>query len=61
MLKVPGSDKSQGAIDPKARPPVIARLLRDGIDRAAKSYVLFGDRNYGRDLAELLRRGLAPG
>jgi AcrR family transcriptional regulator len=52
--------QKQGAIDPKARPAMIARLLRDGIDRAAKSYILFGDRNYGRDLAELLRRGLSP-
>jgi AcrR family transcriptional regulator len=52
--------QSQGAIDPKARPAVVARVLRDALDRAAKSYVLFGDRNYGRDLAEMIRRGLAP-
>src|SRR5207249_3608737 len=53
--------QKQGAVDPKARPAVIARVLRDGVDRAAKSYILFGDRSYGRDLAELLRRGLATG
>jgi AcrR family transcriptional regulator len=52
--------QTQGSIDPRARPVVIARVLRDGIDRAAKAYVLFGDRNYGRDLAEVVRRGLAP-
>jgi AcrR family transcriptional regulator len=48
-----------GALDPRIRPVVTARVLRDALDRAAKAYVLFGDRNYGRDLAELLRRGLA--
>jgi AcrR family transcriptional regulator len=52
--------QKQGAIDGKARPAVTARLLRDGIDRAAKAYVLFGDRNYGRDLVEVIRHGLAP-
>ena len=51
--------QKQGAIDPKARPAVMSRVLRDGVDHAAKSYIVFGDRNYGRDLAELLRRGLA--
>ena len=50
----------QGAIDAKIRPAVSARVLRDALDRAAKAYLLFGDRNYGRDLVELLRRGLAP-
>ena len=50
----------QGAVDPRIRPAVSARVLRDGFDRAAKAYILFGDRNYGRDLAEVLRRGLAP-
>jgi hypothetical protein len=38
---------------------VMARVMRDSLDRAAKAYILFGDRNYGRDLAEILRRGLA--
>lgn len=52
--------QNQGAIDAKARPAVTARVLRDALDRAAKSYVLSGDRNYGRDLAEVMRRGLAP-
>jgi AcrR family transcriptional regulator len=52
--------QAQGALDPKIRPQVTARVLRDALDRAAKAYILFGDRNYGRDLAELLRRGLAP-
>ena len=47
-----------GAIDPRIRPAVTARVMRDALDRAAKAYILFGDRNYGRDLAELLRRGL---
>jgi AcrR family transcriptional regulator len=51
--------QQQGAIDAKARPQVVARVLRDALDRAAKSYVLFGDRSYGRDLCELIRRGLA--
>jgi AcrR family transcriptional regulator len=51
--------QSNGAIHAKARPPVVARVLRDGLDRAAKSYVLFGDRQYGRDLAVLISRGLA--
>ena len=49
-----------GAIDARIRPAVSARVLRDGLDRAAKAYIVFGDRNYGRDLAEMLRRGLAP-
>lgn len=52
--------QAQGAIDPKARPAVVARVLRDALDRAAKSYIVFGDRNYSRDLAEMIRRGLAP-
>jgi AcrR family transcriptional regulator len=51
--------QEQGAIDARIRPAVTARVLRDALDRATKSYVLFGDRNYGRDMAELLRRGLA--
>jgi AcrR family transcriptional regulator len=49
----------QGAIDPRVRPAVTARVLRDALDRAAKSYVVFGDRNYGRDMAEMFRRGLS--
>lgn len=53
--------QGQGAIDPRIRPAVTARVMRDGLDRASKAFILFGDRNYGRDLAELLRRGLAPG
>src|SRR3954447_25208853 len=52
--------QADGAIDPRVRPAVSARVLRDALDRAAKAYILFGDRNYGRDLAEMLRRGLAP-
>lgn len=52
--------QAAGAIDPKVRPAVTARVLRDALDRAAKAYILFGDRNYGRDLLELLRRGLTP-
>lgn len=52
--------QAQGAIDARLRPAVTARVVRDALDRAAKAYILFGDRNYGRDLAELLRRGLAP-
>ena len=51
--------QQQGAVDPKIRPAVSARVLRDALDRAAKAYLLFGDRNYGRDLADVLRRGLA--
>jgi AcrR family transcriptional regulator len=51
--------QQQGAVDAKIRPPSTARVLRDALDRASRSYVLFGDRNYGRDLAELVRRGLA--
>jgi AcrR family transcriptional regulator len=53
--------QKQGAIDPRMRPAVTARVLRDTLDRAAKAFILFGDRNYGRDVAELLRRGLANG
>jgi AcrR family transcriptional regulator len=53
--------QAEGAVDARVRPPIIARVLRDSLDRAAKAFILFGDRNYGRDLAELLRRGLAPG
>src|SRR6267143_1158257 len=37
--------QAQGAIDPRVRPAVTARVLRDALDRAAKSYVVFGDRN----------------
>jgi AcrR family transcriptional regulator len=51
--------QKQGAIDPRMRPAVTARVLRDTLDRAAKAFIVFGDRNYGRDVAELLRRGLA--
>jgi AcrR family transcriptional regulator len=50
----------QGAVDGRMKPAVTARVLRDALDRAAKAYLLFGDRNYGRDLAEMIRRGLAP-
>lgn len=53
--------QEQGAIDARIRPAVTARVMRDSLDRAAKAFILFGDRNYGRDLAELLRRGLAAG
>lgn len=53
--------QQQGVIDSRIRPAVTARVLRDALDRAAKAFIMFGDRNYGRDLAELLRRGLAPG
>ena len=53
--------QQQGAIDPRVRPAVTARVLRDSLDRAAKAFILFGDRNYGRDLAEMLRRGLSTG
>jgi AcrR family transcriptional regulator len=49
----------QGAIDMRVRPPVTARVLRDALDRATRAFILFGDRNYGRELAEVLRRGLA--
>src|SRR3954466_1506512 len=52
--------QQQGGIDERVRPQVTARVLRDGLDRASKAYIVFGDRNYGRDLAELLRRGLGP-
>ena len=51
--------QTHGAIDGRTRPAVTARLLRDALERAARAYILFGDRNYGRELAELLRRGLA--
>jgi AcrR family transcriptional regulator len=51
--------QANGAVDPRARPAVTARVMRDALDRAAKAYILFGDRNYARDLAEMLRRGLA--
>jgi AcrR family transcriptional regulator len=53
--------QEQGAIDARIRPVVTARVLRDSLDRAAKAFILFGDRNYGRDLAEMLRRGLSAG
>jgi AcrR family transcriptional regulator len=53
--------QEQGAIDQRVRPAVTARVLRDSLDRAAKAFILFGDRNYGRDLAEMLRRGLVAG
>src|SRR3954447_18677601 len=52
--------QQQGEVDARVRPAGTARGLRDALDRAAKAFILFGDRNYGRDLAELLRRGLAP-
>lgn len=53
--------QDQGVLDQRVRPAVTARVLRDSLDRAAKAFILFGDRNYGRDLAELLRRGLLTG
>ena len=53
--------QEQGAIDARIRPAVTARVLRDSLDRSAKAFILFGDRNYGRDLAEMLRRGLSAG
>jgi AcrR family transcriptional regulator len=53
--------QAQGVIDGRVRPAVTARVLRDALDRAAKAFILFGDRNYGRVLAELLRRGLVSG
>ena len=52
--------QKQGSVDGRVRPAVSARVLRDALDRAAKAYIVFGDRNYGRDLAETLRRGLSP-
>jgi AcrR family transcriptional regulator len=52
--------QEQGSVDSRVRPAVSARVLRDALDRAAKAYIVFGDRNYGRDLAEMLRRGLSP-
>jgi AcrR family transcriptional regulator len=56
-----GDWQKQGAVDPRVRPAVTARVLRDTLDRATKAFILFGDRSYGRDLAELLRRGLSTG
>src|SRR4051812_10042977 len=53
--------QKHGVIDGRVRPAVTARVLRDALDRAAKAFILFGDRNYGRDLAELVRRGLVSG
>jgi AcrR family transcriptional regulator len=53
--------QQNGVIDRRVRPAVTARVLRDSLDRAAKAFILFGDRNYGRDLAELVRRGLVAG
>jgi AcrR family transcriptional regulator len=53
--------QTDGAVDARVRAATTARVLRDSLDRAAKAFILFGDRNYGRDLAELLRRGLAAG
>jgi AcrR family transcriptional regulator len=53
--------QENGVIDGRMRPAVTARVLRDALDRAAKAFILFGDRNYGRDLAELVRRGLVTG
>jgi AcrR family transcriptional regulator len=50
--------QAQGAIDQRMRPGVTARVLRDSLDRATKAFILYGDRHYGRDVAELLRRGL---
>src|SRR4051794_29729468 len=52
--------KRGGGAAARFPPAVSARVIRDALDRAAKAFILFGDRNYGRDLAELLRRGLAP-
>jgi hypothetical protein len=51
--------QSMGGVDARVRPAMMARVLRDALDRAAKAYIQFGDRNYGRDMAELCRRGLA--
>lgn len=53
--------QGHGVIDGRVRPAVTARVLRDALDRAAKAFILFGDRNYGRDLAEMVRRGLVTG
>lgn len=51
--------QENGAIDARIRPALTARVLRDALDRAAKAYIVFGDRNYGRDLCEMFRRGLS--
>ena len=53
--------QTHGAINARVRPAIAARVIRDSLDRAAKTYVLFGDRTYGRELAEMLRHGLAQG
>jgi AcrR family transcriptional regulator len=50
--------QANGAIAERLRPALTARVLRDSLDRAAKAYVLFGDRAYGREVGEMLRRGL---
>ena len=52
--------QGHGAVDARIRPTVTARVLRDSLDRSAKAFILFGDRNYGRDVAEIVRRGLSP-
>src|SRR3954447_37004 len=41
-----GDWQTQGAVDPRIRPPVTARVLRDTLDRAAKPFILFGGRTY---------------
>jgi AcrR family transcriptional regulator len=51
--------QEDGAIHERVRPAVAARVLRDALDRAAKAYIVFGDRNYGRDSCEMFRRGLS--
>src|SRR3954451_13151600 len=33
--------QANGAIDPRLRAPVTAKVLRDALDRAAKAYILF--------------------
>jgi hypothetical protein len=51
--------QKSGAIDASVKPAVTARVLLDALDRAAKAYIVFGDRSYGRDLCDMFRRGLA--
>jgi AcrR family transcriptional regulator len=53
-----GQWQEAGAVAARVRPAVTARILRDTLDRAAKAFVLNGDRSYGRELAEIVRRGL---
>jgi AcrR family transcriptional regulator len=50
--------QEEGAIHARIRPAVTARVLRDALDSAARAYIVFGDRGYGRDLYEMFRRGL---